>query len=89
MSREASRTTTKSKMALSATRFNGEPLTFVTESPTPDSTIVLDTLRCFLKYVKITIKIKLNDKIIYKVKYQCCSERGGRGGLGSSKNFTK
>ena len=67
MSREASRTTTKSKMALSTTRFNGEPLTFVTESPTPDSTIVLDTLRCFLKYVKITIKIKLNDKII---KYQ-------------------
>ena len=49
MSREASRTTTKSKMELSATKYNGESLTFVTERPTPDSTGVLDTLRCFLK----------------------------------------
>ena len=64
MSREAPRTTTKSKMALSATKYNRESLTFVIESPTPDSMIVLDTLRCFLKYVKITLNemIKLYIK---------------------------
>ena len=49
MSRDASRTTTKSKMELSATKYSGEPLAFLTESPTPDSTGVLDTLRFFLK----------------------------------------
>ena len=49
MSREAARTATKSKMELSATKCNGQSLTFVTENPTPDSTGVLDTLRYFLK----------------------------------------
>ena len=49
MSREAARTTPKSKMELSATKYNGQSLTFVTENPTPDSTEALDTLRCFLK----------------------------------------
>ena len=49
MSREAARTTTKSKMELSATKYNKQSLTFVTASPTPDSTGILDTLRCFLK----------------------------------------
>ena len=49
MSREAARTTTKSKMELSETKCNGQSLTFVTESPTPDSTGVPDTLRYFLK----------------------------------------
>ena len=49
MSREAARTTTKSKIELSATKYNGQSLTFVTESPIPDSTGVLDTLRCFLR----------------------------------------
>ena len=49
MSREASRTTTKSKTELSATKYKGQPLTFVTESPTQDFTGVLDTLRYFLK----------------------------------------
>ena len=49
MSREAARTTTKSKMELSATKYKGQPLTSVTKSLTPDSTGVLDTLRCFLK----------------------------------------
>ena len=49
MSREAGRTTTKSKMELSATKYNGQSLNFFTESPTPDSTRVLDTLRYFLK----------------------------------------
>ena len=49
MSREACRTTTKSKTELSATNYNLEPLIFVTESPIPASTGVLDTLRCFLK----------------------------------------
>ena len=49
MFREASRTTTKSKMKLSATKGNGESLTLVTESPIPDSMGVLDTPRMFLK----------------------------------------
>ena len=49
MSREAARTTTKSKMVLSATKYNGQPLTFYTESPTPDFTGVLDTPRGFSK----------------------------------------
>ena len=49
MSRQAARTTAKSKMELSATKYNRQSLTFVTESPTPDSMGVLDTLRCFLK----------------------------------------
>ena len=44
MSREAARTTTKSKMELSATSLN-----LFTGSPTPDPMGVLDTLRCFLK----------------------------------------
>ena len=43
MSRDASRNTTKSKMELSATKDNGESLTFATESPTADSKSVLDT----------------------------------------------
>ena len=43
MSRDASRTTTKSKMELSATKDNGQSLTFATESPTPDSKSVVDT----------------------------------------------
>ena len=47
MSREAARTTTKSKMEVSATSLNR--LIFFTESPTPDSTGVLDTLRYFFK----------------------------------------
>ena len=49
MSREAARTTTKSKMELSTTKYKRQSLTFSTESPTPDSTGVLYTLRCFLK----------------------------------------
>ena len=49
MLREASRTTAKPTMELSATKYNGESLTFVTESPTPDSTGVLETRRCFLR----------------------------------------
>ena len=47
MSREAARTTTKSKMELSAKKCNGQSLTFFTESTTPAFTGVLDTLRCF------------------------------------------
>ena len=43
MSREAARTTTKSKTVLSVTKYKGQPLTFVTESPTQDSTGFLDT----------------------------------------------
>ena len=49
MSREAARTTTKSKMEVSAMEYNKHSLNFVTRSSTPDSTGVLDTLRCFLK----------------------------------------
>ena len=49
MSREAARTTTKFKTELSATKYKGQPLTFVTESPTHDSMGVGDTLRYFLK----------------------------------------
>ena len=49
MSRKAARTTTKSKMELSATKYNGLSLTFVTECPTLDFTGFLVTLRCFLK----------------------------------------
>ena len=58
MSREAARTTTISKTELPGTKYKGQPLAFITESPTPDSTGVLDTLRYFLKYDKITMKIK-------------------------------
>ena len=47
MSREAARTTTKFKMGLSAMKYNGQSLTFVTESPTLDSMGVVGTLRCF------------------------------------------
>ena len=43
MFRDASRTTTKSKMELSATKDNEESLTFVTESTTADSTGVVET----------------------------------------------
>ena len=43
MSRDAFRTTTKSKMELSATKDNEDSLTFVTESTIADSTGVLDT----------------------------------------------
>ena len=49
MSREAARTTTKSKTVLSAKKYKWQPLTFVTESTTQDSTGFLDTLRYFLK----------------------------------------
>ena len=42
MFKEAFRTTTKSKMELSATKYNGELLTFVTKSPTADSKGELD-----------------------------------------------
>ena len=49
MSREAARTTTKSKMELPATKCNRQSLNFVTRSSAPDSAGVLDTLRCFLK----------------------------------------
>ena len=49
MSREAARTTTKSKMEPLATKYNRRLLNFVTGSSTPDATGVLDTLRCFLK----------------------------------------
>ena len=49
MPREAAKTTAKSKTELSATKYKGQPLTFVTESPTQDSTGVLDTIRYFLK----------------------------------------
>ena len=49
MSREAARTTTKSKMELPVTKYNRESLNFVTGSSTPNSAGVLDTLRCFLK----------------------------------------
>ena len=52
MSREAARTTTKSKMELPAMKYNRQSLNFVTGSSTPDSTGVLDTLRCFLKICK-------------------------------------
>ena len=43
MSRDTLMSTTKSKAELSTTKDNGESLTFVIESPTPDSTVVLDT----------------------------------------------
>ena len=47
------------KMELSATKANRESLTFVTESPTADSTGVVDTPPDVLKRVlRITIKIK-------------------------------
>ena len=36
MARKASRTTAKSKIKFSATKYNGESLTFVTESPNPE-----------------------------------------------------
>ena len=49
MSREAARTTTKSKMELPVTKYNRQSLNFVTGSSTPNSAGVLDTLRCFLK----------------------------------------
>ena len=49
MSREAARTTTKSKMELPPTKYNRRSLNFVTGSSTPDSAGVLDTLRCFLE----------------------------------------
>ena len=49
MFRETSRTTTKSNMELSTTKIKWRVSPFVTESPTTDSTEVLDTLRCFLK----------------------------------------
>ena len=49
MSREAARTTTKSKIELPATKYNRWSLNFVTGSSTTDSMRVLDTLRCFLK----------------------------------------
>ena len=49
MSREAARTTTKSKMELPAAKCNRRSLNFVTGSSIPDSTGVLDTLRSFLK----------------------------------------
>ena len=39
MSREASRTTTKSMMELSATKDNGESLTFVAESSTSKTAV--------------------------------------------------
>ena len=59
MSTDESRITAKSKMELSATKDNGESLTFATESSTPDSAGVLDTLPDVLKnMLKITIKIK-------------------------------
>ena len=51
MSREVARTTAKSKTELPATKYKGQPLICVTESPTPNSTRVLDTLRYFLKLV--------------------------------------
>ena len=57
MFRDASRTTTKSEMELSAMKDNGDSLTIVTESLTPDSTEVLDTPQNVLKnMLKITIK---------------------------------
>ena len=49
MSREAARTTTKSKTELPATKYNRRSLNFVTGSSTPDPIGVLDSLRCFLK----------------------------------------
>ena len=49
MSREAARATTESKTELSATKYKEQPLTFVTETPTQNSTGVLDTLNNFLK----------------------------------------
>ena len=49
MSREAARTATRSKMELLATKYSRRSLKFVTGSPTPDTTGVLDTLRCYLK----------------------------------------
>ena len=59
MSRDASRTTTISKMVLSTTKDSEESLTFVTESPIPDSTGVLDPPPDVLKNMLIiTIKIK-------------------------------
>ena len=59
MSRDASRTTTISKMVLSTTKDSEESLTFVTESPTPDSTGVLDPPPDVLKNMLIiNIKIK-------------------------------
>ena len=59
MSRDVFRTTTKSKMELSAKKGIQESYTFVTESPTPGSTEVLDETPNVLKnMLKITIKIK-------------------------------
>ena len=51
--------TKKSKMELSAMKDNGNSLSFVTETLTPDSTGLLDTPSDVLKNIlKITIKIK-------------------------------
>ena len=59
MSRDASRTTAKSKMELSAAKDNRESLTFVTESPTANSTGVVDASPDVLKnMLKITMKVK-------------------------------
>ena len=70
MSREAASTITKSKMELSATKCNGQSLTFVTETPTPDSTGVLDTLRCFVKICLYYLQyyLKLNEIIKLYIK---------------------
>ena len=53
-------------MELSVTKDNEELLPFVTESPTPDSMGVLDAPPdVFKNMLKITIKIKWTDKIVY------------------------
>lgn len=56
MSRGGSRSTTKFKTNIFATKGNRKSETFVTESYTPDSKGVLDTPPVFLKTLKITVK---------------------------------
>ena len=51
ISRDTSRTPAKPKMELSATKNNEKLLTFIAESPTLDSTGVLDTPSDVLKNI--------------------------------------
>ena len=61
MSRDTSRTTTKSKMEVSAMKGNGETFIFTTVSPTPDSTAVLDRPADVLKDICLKLLYKLNE----------------------------
>ena len=77
MSRGVSRTNTKFKMELSATKDNGESLIFVIESPIPGSTGVLDAPLLFLK-ICYKLLSKLNEMIKLHIHYLYTEKPGSQ-----------